>query len=79
MSDSDDEMSLRDKLAIEILNTFLVADQGKQFSIVQEFIKNFDSEDKDESKWVSQKAERLVRSAYKFADIVRKVRMSAFE
>lgn len=68
MSDSDDEMSLRDKLAIEILNTFLVADQGKQFSI-----------DKDESKWVSQKAERLVRSAYKFADIVRKVRMSAFE
>lgn len=79
MDDSDDKLNLRDKFALEILTSFMSFDKDKTYSSINNFIKNFDSDEKHEKDYSNYSAERLIRAAYKFADIMRKVRLSTFE
>ena len=85
MSDDDKPLDLRDKLALEILNGLLAGDptycskhsgaiKGVGASITfYNSLKN--PRDQEEAK---KKAEHLIRTSYMMADIMRKVRLTAF-
>jgi hypothetical protein len=84
----DDErpFDLRDKLAIEILNGVLShskSDTGNIISNVVHYI-SYDSESDGQDKRrieevAAKQIERTIRACYKVADIMRRVRLSAFE
>ena len=82
--DEEKPMDLRDKLAIEILNGILSHSKNENNGIISDivFYVNYDcvGPEADRLKEVhTQKVERVVRACYKVADIMRKVRLSAFE
>lgn len=73
----DDKFDLRDKLAIEILNAVLSSEKGNER--VQDITIYLSSETKSWAEGAHERLDRLIRSCYKVADMMRKVRMSAFE
>lgn len=76
--------NLRDRIAIEVLNG-IISGSGKDSSIRSDVISylNYESEDKriqeDQQELAKDRIEKLIRGCYKVADIMRKVRLSAFE
>jgi hypothetical protein len=84
MMDDEKPFDLRDRLAIEILNG-LLANSSKENSLAGEVITYLTYDDSSqktveavEAKY-TKKVEKVVRNCYKVADIVRRVRLSAFE
>jgi hypothetical protein len=88
MSDEkeEDSLTLRDKFAIEMLKIMFTAPTAKNASM-QDFNNtmsyvNIDGKHIDEHedfKYIERSLAKSMRAAYKIADIMRKVRMSAFE
>ena len=75
--DDEKPLDLRDKLAMEVLNGLLSSgkDQSDVFmSNITYYLHNPDYE-----KGTSLEIEKTIRSCYKVADIIRKVRLTAFE
>ena len=75
MSSEVDDYGLRDKFAIEILQAFISREGQSTANLVAEFM-NDDPYFKREGE---EKMEALIRAAYKVADMMRKVRLTAFE
>lgn len=78
MSDEkdDDNLTLRDKFAIQIMNGMFSSLDQEQTSFMVDY---YDSDDKDQARAARGVAQRLVRAAYFMADIMRKVRLAPFE
>jgi len=84
--EDDKPIELRDKLAIEILNGLLASNQnahdgtphGIVYGIGLELIASF-SGDQARQDYGINLAEQYCRAAYRIADIMRRVRMQAFE
>lgn len=75
--DEEKPFDLRDRIAMEILNGVLSNDHGKNRA--EDIDRFLDNEDTDWGKDTPKRVERLIRNCYRVADIVRKVRLSAFE
>ena len=72
----DEDIRLRDKFAIEILQSLLASN----LSGVANFVTFHNSTDNPDTRKVNfEKMEHTVRAAYKIADIMRKVRLTSFE
>ena len=85
MSDEEKPLDLRDKLAIEILNGLISGDI--QFygmggttprSVAQHIYSYYDSDSVSDKEEAQRQSERLIRTAYMMADVMRKVRLTAF-
>lgn len=71
MNDDEEKFSLRDKLAMEILNGVLSGQTDATSALLS-----------DNPAWrrgAEEKAERITRSCYKLADLMRKARLTTFE
>ena len=77
MSDDEKPLDLRDKIAIEILGGMLANE--KTSSMISEICSYHSSKNLDDRNHAHKRAENVVRAAYVMADIVRKVRLTAFE
>jgi hypothetical protein len=75
--DNEKPMELRDQLALQILQAIFCNEASKDFLIT--YIYHFDDKDTSWAKNVNDRAEERIRAAYKIADIMRKVRLPAFE
>jgi len=73
--DDKDNLNVRDKLAIEILNGFLASSGGDspQNQIISLFFSNLNYD------YGLERLEKLVRVSYICADMMRKVRLTSFE
>ncbi len=81
MEDEDNKLSLRDKCAIEILQALIMRTTGTSFDDrVKFFIDhwNFKSQP-DIMQLADDQMRALIRAAYRIADIMREVRLTAFE
>lgn len=83
MSDEEKPLDLRDKLALEILNGLLSHSKNDVGSLIRDIVYhlNYDGEGPAAVVTREQAAERIeevVRSCYKVADIMRRVRLTAF-
>jgi len=81
--DDEKPFDLRDKLAIEILQALITYHKPTTSSFTGSdtahyFLCCFDNKDSNADS-CTRSMERLIRAAYKAADIMRKVRLSAFE
>ncbi len=77
MSD-EKELDLRDKIALEILNGILSNASDNNSMVVADvrfYINHKDASIRDTA---AERMEDLIRSCYRLADIVRKVRLTAF-
>ena len=79
MSSKIDEYSLRDKFAIEILHAFISREGNSTANLVAEFIKGQTYNDMYLQQAGDERMESLIRAAYKVADLMRKIRLTAFE
>lgn len=71
----DEHLQLRDKLAIEILNGLLASEkEGASKGFITMMNSQYDTW-RDEG---VRKVEELIRSAYKIADLMRKIRLESF-
>lgn len=94
--DDDDKLTLRDKLAIEILNGALANGRDQTSTIMADvvyyLVPDYQSDgsdpkhdqavkirDEQSAKAAEHRMERLIRSCYKMADIMRKVRLTPFQ
>jgi hypothetical protein len=76
MSDDEKPLDLRDKLAVEILNGLLASGGVEQSGqLIHKYYSGKDEVDRERATIL---AERLIRTAYMMADIMRKVRLTAF-
>lgn len=85
MSDEEKPLDLRDKLALEILNGLLANDptyystnMGNVLGVganIHHYHKSSFEPDKEKARL---QAEELIRTAYMMADVMRKVRLTAF-
>lgn len=78
MNEPEDELSLRDKFAIEILNGLIMRDNQDPSSIIIDFVNHFSDKDEGGKNSAYRRMEYLVRCAYKMADVMRKVRLTTF-
>lgn len=85
MSDEEKPLDLRDKLALEILNGLLAGDitfyppgSVKTRSVTHHIYSYCDSTDESDMKIAKEHSEKLIRMAYMMADMMRKVRLTAF-
>jgi hypothetical protein len=76
--DNEKSMELRDQLALSILNG-LLSHSSKTEHSVESILNYLLSKDEQLAKNGLIPAEELVRISYALADIMRKIRMSAFE
>jgi hypothetical protein len=77
MSDDNEDLKLRDKFAISILQSML---SDSKESPLMGFMETFDDrEDTTRYKLYLKMMERRIRASYKLADLMRKIRMSSFE
>lgn len=67
----DNDLTLRDKLAMEILNGLLSANKDMAIDAA--------SKDQYSNHVASEKLSQLIRVAYQGADLARKIRLTAFE
>jgi hypothetical protein len=79
MSSEVDDYGLRDKFAIEILQAFISREGQSTANLVAEFMKGHEYDDPYFKREGEEKMEALIRAAYKVADMMRKVRLTAFE
>lgn len=80
--DDEKPLELRDKLAIEIFNGILAHSKNDTGSLIIDIVHhiNYDEPDSDRiEKNAARRIERVVQACYKVADIMRKVRLSAFK
>lgn len=82
MTDQDDTLTLRDKFACAMLETILA--DGSNSNFISDFVEVFDYSDpigdQDSLKRSTyRRMERKIRAAYKIADMMRKVRLLAFD
>lgn len=92
--DDEKPFDLRDKLAIEILNGLLASGRDQTSTLVADLVhyvipeptrgddphsKAVRRQDAEDAEYAAKRLERIVRACYKTADIIRKVRLSAFE
>ena len=82
--DDEKPMDLRDKLAIEIFNGVLSHSQKDTSYLIPDIIYyiNYDGYGPEADRLqdaATERIENMVRACYKVADIMRKVRLSAFE
>lgn len=73
---NEEDLSLRDKIAMQILQFILSGKEDSTGWTVKDYVNLFD--DKDGEKCIKA-MERKIRAAYKFADMMRKVRLTTFE
>ena len=78
-------LDLRDKLALEILNGLLANDPtyyagglGSAKGIGAQIHHYYDSTHESDKEIAKLRAEKLIRTAYMMADVMRKVRLTAF-
>ncbi len=76
----DEQMTLRDRFAMEVLNGILsnekTGDTSDGFRAILHYLFHKDEHLRNGYRTI---AEELVRSCYAMADIIRKVRLSTFE
>ena len=72
----EDDIRLRDKFAIEILQAYIGREGNHTISA---FINNFDHDNTGVKDDTFKHMERHIIAAYKIADIIRKVRLIVFE
>jgi hypothetical protein len=80
-SDDEERFTLRDKIALEILTTMCNGHEKSEANILNAFFREHTDEERSaiDYKYAVQRFESIVRTAYKMADIVRKIRISSFE
>lgn len=83
--EEEKSLDLRDKLALEILNGLLANDPtyysgglGSVKGIGAQIHHYYDSSDESDKEVAKLRAEKLIRTAYMMADMMRKVRLTAF-
>lgn len=94
MSDEEKPLDLRDKIALDIINSLIVGNPSfhrtkesssytytndDHIGTAQSLINGFSSTHKPSKNDAVEKMENIARTAYKMADIIRKVRLSSFE
>ena len=82
MNDSDETLSIRDKIALEVLHALIARIPSKESPYsdpLKFFLEYWDAKDHEQNKYANERMEHMVRTAYRIADIVRRVRLSAFE
>ena len=81
MEDQEDKLTLRDKFAIEILQALITRSPEKQYDDrLKLFIDNWNFKGgHDVPKLVDEQMRTLIRAAYRIADIMREIRLTAFE
>ncbi len=81
MAEENDKLTLRDKLAVEVLNGMLANEKVATNKTV-DFISyglNYEEWNAPNRRLAEQQMTQLIRAAYKIADIIRKVRLTTFE
>ena len=76
--DDEKPLELRDRIALELLNG-LISNGNSNNDTLSELQHYICHEDKGVRKTTEKKFEHWIRSCYKVADIMRKVRLSTFE
>jgi hypothetical protein len=82
--DNEKPIDLRDKIALEVLNA-IISNSRDGNSTTQdilyyiEYDSSEDQENKIQRSYAEKRFTKIVRSCYRVADIVRKVRLSPFE
>lgn len=81
MEDQEDKLTLRDKFAIEVLQALIARSPEKQYDDrLKFFIENWDfKKQAGIVKLADDQMRTLVRAAYRIADIMREIRLTAFE
>lgn len=80
-NEKDDDLTIRDKFAIAILQSVLSNSEvtaSRKFGLI-DYLDSFDSKNTTYSKEAFQSMERRIRACYMLADIMRKVRLTTFE
>ena len=77
--DDEKPLDLRDKLAMEILNGILSNGSAKSAYNVEDIIIYSGLKDQTVREAALVRMEQIIRYCYKVADIIRKVRLTAFE
>ena len=75
--DDEKPLELRDQLAIQILQAMLCNEDSKDF--INHYFQHWNNESNNWKDSMAERAENRIRAAYKLADMMRKVRMAAFE
>lgn len=81
MEDQEDKLTLRDKFAIEVLQALIARSPEEQYDDrFKNFIEYWNWKGGvDMPKLVDEQMRTLVRAAYRIADIMREIRLIAFE
>lgn len=92
MSDEEKPLELRDKIAIEIINALIIGDPSyhktkesdsytsyDHTGTAKSLIDNFNSNYPTNKEFAIKDMEEIARTAYKMADVIRKVRIAVFE
>jgi hypothetical protein len=79
--EDDKPFDLRDRIALEILNGLISHSRNSldHADFAQEIMDNIGHSDKGVRDGAAKRIEHRIRSCYKVADIMRKVRLSTFE
>jgi hypothetical protein len=76
--DDEKPFELRDRIALEILNG-IIGNSSKNNIAIQNLLFYINHPDRQVCDGSEKDFEQLIRSCYKVADIMRKVRLSTFE
>jgi len=76
MEEQEESITLRDKFAIEILQAFLstgIIDGAYSYS------RTYEDKDEGHINWSDKQMTGLIRTSYRIADMMRKVRLGVFK